>query len=206
MTSRLNPYISFKGNARQAMEFYESVFGGKLASTRSRSSVTRARSRPGHALATRDRAGYTIMAADYLAPLEYQTIAGRRSASAATTATRFAATSRSSPERHRRHAAGEAGLGGRVRHVHGQVRHRMAGEHRAGVTAVVARPCWPCEACGQDRGAVAGLACAAAWPYELPVGALQGAAGSVRARSACSPSLASRASVVRASPARVRDD
>ena len=31
MGSRLNPYISFNGNARQAMEFYESVFGGTLA-------------------------------------------------------------------------------------------------------------------------------------------------------------------------------
>ena len=31
MASRLNPYISFNGNARQAMEFYESVFGGTLA-------------------------------------------------------------------------------------------------------------------------------------------------------------------------------
>jgi PhnB protein len=31
MASRLNPYISFAGNAREAMEFYESVFGGALA-------------------------------------------------------------------------------------------------------------------------------------------------------------------------------
>ena len=31
MASRLNPYISFGGNARQAMEFYEQVFGGSLA-------------------------------------------------------------------------------------------------------------------------------------------------------------------------------
>ncbi|MFD0201579.1 MULTISPECIES: VOC family protein [Saccharothrix] len=30
MASRLNPYISFAGNAREAMEFYESVFGGTL--------------------------------------------------------------------------------------------------------------------------------------------------------------------------------
>lgn len=30
MPSILNPYISFKDNARQAMEFYHSVFGGKL--------------------------------------------------------------------------------------------------------------------------------------------------------------------------------
>jgi PhnB protein len=30
MPSRLNPYLAFPGNARQAMEFYQSVFGGKL--------------------------------------------------------------------------------------------------------------------------------------------------------------------------------
>jgi PhnB protein len=30
MASRLNPYISFPGNARQAMEFYKTVFGGNL--------------------------------------------------------------------------------------------------------------------------------------------------------------------------------
>ncbi len=31
MPSRLNPYISFDGNAREAMEFYKSVFGGELS-------------------------------------------------------------------------------------------------------------------------------------------------------------------------------
>ena len=30
MASRLNPYISFPGKARQAVEFYKSVFGGTL--------------------------------------------------------------------------------------------------------------------------------------------------------------------------------
>ena len=30
MASRLNPYLCFDGNARQAMEFYKSVFGGEL--------------------------------------------------------------------------------------------------------------------------------------------------------------------------------
>ena len=30
MASRLNPYISFDGNARAAMELYESIFGGTL--------------------------------------------------------------------------------------------------------------------------------------------------------------------------------
>ncbi|WP_217240641.1 VOC family protein [Streptomyces sp. AC555_RSS877] len=30
MASRLNPYLSFDGDARQAMEFYKEVFGGTL--------------------------------------------------------------------------------------------------------------------------------------------------------------------------------
>jgi len=30
MQTRLNPYLSFKDNARDAMEFYHTVFGGKL--------------------------------------------------------------------------------------------------------------------------------------------------------------------------------
>ncbi|MEU6977394.1 MULTISPECIES: VOC family protein [unclassified Streptomyces] len=30
MASRLNPYIRFDGNAREAMEFYREVFGGTL--------------------------------------------------------------------------------------------------------------------------------------------------------------------------------
>ncbi|BCJ70094.1 VOC family protein [Polymorphospora rubra] len=30
MSSQLNPYLSFAGDARQAMEFYERVFGGTL--------------------------------------------------------------------------------------------------------------------------------------------------------------------------------
>lgn len=31
MTSRLNPYIAFSDTARQALEFYQGVFGGELA-------------------------------------------------------------------------------------------------------------------------------------------------------------------------------
>ena len=30
MNSKLNPYISFRDNAREAMEFYRDVFGGEL--------------------------------------------------------------------------------------------------------------------------------------------------------------------------------
>lgn len=31
MASTLNPYLTFDGNARSAMEFYQSVFGGELS-------------------------------------------------------------------------------------------------------------------------------------------------------------------------------
>ncbi|MHA7304514.1 VOC family protein [Arthrobacter sp. TMN-49] len=30
MTTRLNPYLNFSGNAKDAMEFYQGVFGGQL--------------------------------------------------------------------------------------------------------------------------------------------------------------------------------
>lgn len=30
MQTRLNPYVGFRDNAREAMEFYKTVFGGKL--------------------------------------------------------------------------------------------------------------------------------------------------------------------------------
>jgi PhnB protein len=33
MTARLNPYLTFHGNAREAMEFYRDVFGGELTLT-----------------------------------------------------------------------------------------------------------------------------------------------------------------------------
>jgi PhnB protein len=33
MTIRLNPYLSFRDNARAAMEFYHSVFGGELTTS-----------------------------------------------------------------------------------------------------------------------------------------------------------------------------
>lgn len=33
MPTRLNPYLSFDGNAREAMQFYRDVFGGELTVT-----------------------------------------------------------------------------------------------------------------------------------------------------------------------------
>jgi PhnB protein len=33
MQTKLNPYLNFSGNCQEAMEFYKSVFGGKLVMT-----------------------------------------------------------------------------------------------------------------------------------------------------------------------------
>ncbi|MGI5246009.1 VOC family protein [Dactylosporangium sp. CA-139066] len=66
MTSRLNPYISFKGNARQAMEFYQNVFGGELRLNtfgEFGSDDTSIKDQVMHAQ-LETPAGYTIMASD----------------------------------------------------------------------------------------------------------------------------------------------
>jgi PhnB protein len=74
MASRLNPYISFDGNARQAMEFYKDVFGGTL--TLSTFGEFGAQDAPGadkimHGQLETDR-GFTLMGADNPPGTEYQ--------------------------------------------------------------------------------------------------------------------------------------
>jgi PhnB protein len=73
MTSRLNPYLNFNGNARQAMEFYASVFGGKL--TLSTFGELGAASGPDAELIMHSQlesdAGYTIMGADATSEMPY---------------------------------------------------------------------------------------------------------------------------------------
>jgi PhnB protein len=78
MVSRLNPYLSFNGNARQAMEFYAGVFGGNL--TYNTFADLGAANSPDadrimHASLETD-AGYTIMGADVPSEMEYQPLAG----------------------------------------------------------------------------------------------------------------------------------
>src|ERR1035438_129520 len=78
MTSQLNPYLNFNGNARQALEFYRSVFGGDLtlstfADFGGAASPDADRIMHGQ-LAT--DAGYTIMAADATSEMEYHPMAG----------------------------------------------------------------------------------------------------------------------------------
>ncbi len=78
MASRLNPYLNFNGNARQALEFYQSVFGGTLAvSTFADLGAADApdADKIMHGQLETD-AGYTIMAADVPGHMEYHPIAG----------------------------------------------------------------------------------------------------------------------------------
>jgi len=78
MASRLNPYLNFNGNARQALEFYASVFGGTL--TLSTFAEFGAADSPDadrimHG-ARETEAGYTIMGADVTSDMEYHPVAG----------------------------------------------------------------------------------------------------------------------------------
>jgi PhnB protein len=77
MTSRLNPYLNFNGNARQAMEFYRDVFGGELTVT-SFAEFGMAgpdANRVMHSQLETD-AGYTLMGADMTSDMQYQPMAG----------------------------------------------------------------------------------------------------------------------------------
>jgi len=67
MQSKLNPYISFEGTAREAMEFYKTVFGGKLdLNTFGEAGMTDSGVKPDqimHAMLVADN-GMTLMASD----------------------------------------------------------------------------------------------------------------------------------------------
>jgi PhnB protein len=75
MQIRLNPYISFKDNARQAMEFYQSVFGGKLTMNTFKEFHASEDPAEGdkimHAMLEADN-GITFMAADTPDQMEYR--------------------------------------------------------------------------------------------------------------------------------------
>ena len=78
MASRLNPYLNFNGSARQALEFYTSVFGGELtlstfADFGNQGSPDADRIMHGQ---LETAAGYTIMAADVTSDMTYQPPAG----------------------------------------------------------------------------------------------------------------------------------
>jgi PhnB protein len=78
MGSRLNPYLNFNGNARQALEFYASVFGGNLSlSTFAQygGADSPDAERIMHGMLETD-AGYTIMGADITSDMEHRPMSG----------------------------------------------------------------------------------------------------------------------------------
>jgi PhnB protein len=75
MASRLNPYLGFRDPARQAMEFYQSVFGGEL--TISTFAELNASEDPAEAdkvmhAQLETTAGYTLMGADTPNSMTYE--------------------------------------------------------------------------------------------------------------------------------------
>ncbi|GAA1444164.1 VOC family protein [Leifsonia poae] len=74
MVSRLNPYLNFRNSAREAMTFYQSVFGGELTtSTFAEFNVSTDPAEADlimHSQLETD-AGYTLMAADVPAHMEF---------------------------------------------------------------------------------------------------------------------------------------
>ncbi len=74
MTSRLNPYISFAGNAREAMEFYKDVFGGDLTiSTFGEMGATDESANGVMHAQLESPAGFTLMASDTPPGMEHTT-------------------------------------------------------------------------------------------------------------------------------------
>jgi PhnB protein len=75
MATRLNPYLGFRDTARQAMDFYQSVFGGDL--TRSTFAEFHASEDPAeqdkimHSTLTTAQ-GFTLMASDTPNSMEYK--------------------------------------------------------------------------------------------------------------------------------------
>jgi PhnB protein len=81
MTTQLNAYLNFRDNAREAMQFYQSVFGGELRLSTFADIPEAGGGDPAEAdkimhafLATDD--GLVIMAADTPASMEYRPAAG----------------------------------------------------------------------------------------------------------------------------------
>jgi PhnB protein len=74
MATRLNPYLGFRDTARQAMDFYQSVFGGDV--TRSTFGEFQASEDPAeqdkimHSTLTTDN-GFTLMASDTPNSMDY---------------------------------------------------------------------------------------------------------------------------------------
>lgn len=74
MSTTLNPYVNFRGNTRQAMEYYQSVFGGELrVNTYKEYGASQSPSEDEQIMHSELHAdGITLMAADAPERMEYK--------------------------------------------------------------------------------------------------------------------------------------
>ena len=130
MASKLNPYLQFKDNAREAMTYYQEVFGGDLA-------INTFNEYGGggdgvmHSQLDAPN-GFTLMASD--TPEGMPDASSRRQHHHQPQRRRQRRPARLLGQARRRRpgddAAGEADVGRRVRHPHRPVRGRLDGQHR----------------------------------------------------------------------------
>ena len=134
MNTKLNPYISFKNNARQAMTFYHSVFGGELTMKTFKEFNTSQDPAEDnlimHAMLVAPN-GMTLMGADTPGRMEYRpgtnfsvSLSGDNEAELTDY---FEETLR---RRHGGHAPRKSHVGGFVRHVHRPVRRGLDGQYQ----------------------------------------------------------------------------
>ena len=137
MTSRLNPYISFKDNARQAMEFYQQVFGGELSINtfgEYGQADTPIADLVMHGMLETPN-GFTLMGADTPPGMDYTpgtTMTVSLSGDDAEAPSGLLGPAQRG--RQRRRAVGAPDVGRHVRHGHRSLRHAVDGEHRRFVT------------------------------------------------------------------------
>ena len=141
MPSRLNPYLSFRDNAREAMEFYQSVFGGKLDMT------TFKEFNVSEDPAEGDKIMHGMLEAPngsvHDAPTPPTPWSTRRASTMSVSlsgddeAELAGYLRQAQGGRYRDDAPGQGPVGRLVRDAHRQVRHRLAGEHqRAGIAGL----------------------------------------------------------------------
>ena len=146
MPARLNPYLSFPGNAREAMEFYRDVLGGTLTvSTFAEGGMAQDPAdadKVMHAQLETD-SGFTLMGSDTQSGAPSQPMSGVQvslSGDANADAELSAYYDRLAAKGHGRRAAGGSSLGRQVRHGDRSLRRPVDGEHRRSRERILTSP------------------------------------------------------------------
>jgi PhnB protein len=134
MSTHLNPYLGFRDCAKEAMDFYQSVFGGEV--TRSTFADLHGSADPAeqdkvmHSMLT-TATGLVLMAADTPNSMELAPDSNHSVSLSGEDDTELRGYwEKVVRRRHRHRAAREGAMGGQLRHVCRQVRRQMDGEHR----------------------------------------------------------------------------